>query len=59
MISLGEHSEQAGSIAINELCREGAFSDATFCKYYKWRAKFGGTDVPIPRSFDSSRARPL
>jgi hypothetical protein len=26
-----------------ELCRKGGFSDATF---YKWRAKYGGTDVP-------------
>jgi len=27
---------------INELCRKGGFSDATF---YKWRTKFGGMDV--------------
>ena len=31
---------------IKELCRKGGFSDATF---YKWRAKFGGTDVPDAR----------
>lgn len=28
---------------VKELCREGGFSDATFCK---WRAKYGGMDVP-------------
>jgi putative transposase len=28
---------------IKELCRKGGFSDATF---YKWRAKFGGIDLP-------------
>ena len=31
---------------IKELGRKGGFSDATF---YKWRAKFGGTDVPDAR----------
>ena len=31
---------------IKELCRKGGFSDATF---YKWRAKFGGMDVPDAR----------
>ena len=31
---------------IKELCRKGDFSDATF---YKWRAKFGGMDVPDAR----------
>lgn len=34
-----------------ELCRKGGFSDATF---YKWRAKFGGLDVP-----DAKRLRVL
>ncbi len=36
---------------IKELCRKGGFSDATF---YKWRAKFGGMDVP-----DAMRLREL
>jgi len=34
-----------------ELCRKGGFSDATF---YKWRAKYGGMDVP-----DAKRLREL
>jgi len=29
---------------VTELCREHGMSDATF---YKWRAKFGGMDVPM------------
>jgi putative transposase len=28
---------------IKEIFRKGGFSDATF---YKWRAKYGGMDVP-------------
>ncbi|SOE06397.1 Transposase [Variovorax sp. YR752] len=36
---------------IKELCRKGGFSDATF---YKWRAKYGGMDVP-----DAKRLRDL
>lgn len=31
---------------VKELCRKGGFSDATF---YKWRAKFGGMDIPDER----------
>ena len=30
--------------AVPELCREHGISNATF---YKWRAKFGGMDVPL------------
>lgn len=30
-------------VAIKELCRQHAFSDASF---YNWRAKFGGMSVP-------------
>ena len=41
---------QAG-MPIKELCRKDGFSDATF---YKWRAKFGGMDVP-----DAKRLREL
>lgn len=29
---------------VPELCREHGFSSAT---YYKWRAKFGGMDLPM------------
>lgn len=36
---------------IKELCRKGGFSDA---KFYKWRAKLGGMDVP-----DAKRLREL
>ena len=38
-------------LPIKELCRKGGFSDATF---YKWRARFGGMDVP-----DAQRLREL
>ena len=31
-------------VAVNELCREHGMSSAQF---YKWRAKFGGTDVSM------------
>lgn len=31
---------------IKDLCRKGGFSDPTF---YKWRAKYGGMDVPDAR----------
>ena len=31
-------------LAVPELCRELGISSATF---YKWRAKFGGMDVPM------------
>ena len=36
---------------IKEMCCRGGFSDATF---YKWRAKYGGMDVP-----DATRLREL
>lgn len=38
-------------LPIKELCRKGGFSDATF---YKWRAKYGGMEVP-----DAKRLREL
>ena len=31
-------------VAVPEICREHGISSATF---YKWRAKFGGMDVPM------------
>ena len=33
-----------GGLAVPELCRELGISTATF---YKWRAKFGGMEVPM------------
>lgn len=39
--------KQAGcGLPIKDLCRKGGFSDAAF---YKWRAKYGGLDVPEAR----------
>ncbi len=50
MSSALRHVRQQGAgqagIPIKEICRKGGFSDATF---YKWRAKFGGMDVPDAR----------
>jgi putative transposase len=33
-------------LSTKDLCCKGCFSDATFCK---WRAKYGGMDVPDAR----------
>ena len=33
-------------VPVKDVCRKGGFSDATF---YKWRAKYGGMDVPDAR----------
>ena len=38
-------------VPVKDLCRKGGFSEATF---YKWRAKFGGMEVP-----DAKRLREL
>jgi putative transposase len=43
--------QAAAGMPIKKLCRKGGFSDATF---YKWRAKYGGMDVP-----DAKRLREL
>ena len=40
---IGFLKQADAGVPIKELCRSGGFSDATF---YKWRAKFGGMDVP-------------
>lgn len=40
------HQAGRGRLPIKDLCRKGGFSDETF---YKWRAKYGGMDVPDPR----------
>ena len=39
---IGFLKQADAGMPIQELCRKGGFSDATF---YKWRAKFGGMDV--------------
>ena len=41
---IGFLRQAEGGMGIPELCRSGGFSQATF---YKWRAKFGGMDVPM------------
>jgi putative transposase len=43
---IGFLRQAEAGMAIKELCRKGGFSDATF---YKWRARFGGMDVPDAR----------
>jgi len=43
---IGFIKQAEAGVPIKELCRKGGFSDATF---YKWRAKFGGMDVPDAR----------
>ncbi len=48
---IGFLKQAEAGMQIKELCRKGGFSDATF---YKWRAKYGGTDVP-----DAKRLREL
>ena len=40
---IGFLKQAEAGIAIKDVCRKGGFSEATF---YKWRAKFGGMDVP-------------
>jgi len=48
---IGFIKQAEAGMPIKELCRKGGVSDATF---YKWRAKFGGMDVP-----DAKRLREL
>ena len=43
---IGFIKQAEAGLPVKELCRKGGFSDATF---YKWRAKFGGMDVPDAR----------
>ena len=40
---IGFIKQAKADILIKEFCRKGGFSDVTF---YKWRAKYGGMDVP-------------
>ena len=39
---IGILKQAEAGVAVAELCRQNAISDATF---YKWRSKFGGLDV--------------
>ena len=43
---IGFLKQAEAGLAVKDLCRKGGFSDATF---YKWRAKYGGMDVPDAR----------
>lgn len=43
---IGFIKQAEAGLPIKDLCRTGGFSDATF---YKWRAKYGGMDVPDAR----------
>ena len=43
---IGFLKQAEAGLPVKELCRKGGFSDATF---YKWRAKFGGMEVPDAR----------
>ncbi|WP_373423322.1 IS3 family transposase [Variovorax paradoxus] len=43
---IGFIKQAESGLPIKDLCRKGGFSDATF---YKWRAKYGGMDVPDAR----------
>jgi putative transposase len=48
---IGFLKQAEAGVPVKDLCRKGGFSDATF---YKWRARFGGMDVP-----DAKRLREL
>ena len=48
---IGFIRQAEAGMPVKALCRKGGFSDATF---YKWRAKYGGMDVP-----DAKRLREL
>lgn len=48
---IGFLKQAEAGMQVKELCRKGGFSDATF---YKWRAKYGGMEVP-----DAKRLRDL
>ncbi len=48
---IGFIKQVEAGMPVKDVCRKGGFSDATF---YKWRAKYGGMDVP-----DAKRLREL
>ncbi len=43
---IGLLTQVEAGVPVKDVCRKGGFSDATF---YKWRAKYGGMDVPDAR----------
>ena len=43
---IGFLKQVEAGVPVNDVCRKGGFSDATF---YKWRAKYGGMEVPDAR----------
>jgi putative transposase len=43
---IGFLKQVEAGVPVKDVCRQGGFSDATF---YKWRAKYGGMDVPDAR----------
>ena len=43
---IGFIKQAEAGLAVKDLCRKGGVSDATF---YKWRARYGGMDVPDAR----------
>jgi putative transposase len=43
---IGFLKQVEAGVPVKDVCRKGGFSDATF---YKWRAKYGGMDVPDAR----------
>ena len=47
---IGILKQAEAGIAVAELCRQNAISDATF---YKWRSKFGGLQVAEARCLRS------
>jgi putative transposase len=40
---IGFIKQADAGMPVKDICRKGGFSDATF---YKWRAKYGGMEVP-------------
>ena len=43
---IGFLKQVEAGVPVKDVCRKGGFSDATF---YKWRAKYGGMEVPDAR----------
>jgi putative transposase len=43
---IGFLKQVEAGVPVKDVCRKGGFSNATF---YKWRAKYGGMDVPDAR----------
>lgn len=46
------YKERKAGMATSEVCRRHGISSATF---YKWKAKFGGLDVPEARRLRRSK----